>query len=181
VARYLGSSFTSGIGSGLESITFREGWLSSGNEEFKNRLLAYNREDCEALHRLCDFIRHSVVFAETKDTVPGRQEKVALSESLRRTGEGNRPKFKKAEFMLPEFARINRCAYFDYQSEKVYASVKRKVANTSRRPELLTLVSVLQTCEYSGINPLDFLLSGETSLAAGAKPRSMRARCRPTR
>jgi hypothetical protein len=31
--------------------------------------------------------------------------------------------------------------------------------------ELLTLVTVLQTCEYSGINPLQFLLSGGTSLA----------------
>lgn len=33
-------------------------------------------------------------------------------------------------------------------------------------PQLLTLVSVLQTCEYSDVNALRFLLSGEVTLTA---------------
>ena len=38
--------------------------------------------------------------------------------------------FKKAEFVLPEFEKVNRCAYFDYQREKVYARTKRKSRRT---------------------------------------------------
>ena len=40
--------------------------------------------------------------------------------------------------------------------------------------ELLTLVTVLQTCEYMGVNALQFLLSGGTSLAAMTGPK-----CKP--
>ena len=50
-----------------------------------------------------------------------------------------------------------------------FAKVRRFTDGTftsSSIEELLTLVTVLQTCEYCGIKPLRFLLSGETSLAA---------------
>ena len=81
VASFLGSEFASGIRSGMESIVFREKWRSSGDENLKNELIAYNREDCEALRTVCDFIRQSVALAEARDRVPGRQENIALSES----------------------------------------------------------------------------------------------------
>ena len=134
VASFLGFEFASAIGHGLQSIIYRERWLQSSDDQMKNQLLAYNREDCEALRKVCDFIRQSVALAEARGQVPGRQENVALSASLRRAGEGNRPAFKKAEFVLPEFDKINRCAYFDYQREKVYARTKRKVVALDHRP-----------------------------------------------
>ena len=48
-----------------------------------------------------------------------------LTESLRRPGEGNRPVFRKAEFACPEFELVNKCAYFDYQRDRVFARTKR--------------------------------------------------------
>jgi hypothetical protein len=65
-----------------------------------------------------------------------------------------------------------------------FAKVRRFTDGTftsSSIEELLTLVTVLQTCEYSGINPLQFLLSGETSLQAMTKWRErQQAHPRPT-
>jgi hypothetical protein len=55
-----------------------------------------------------------------------------------------------------------------------FANVRRFTDGTftsSSIEELLTLVTVLQTCEYSGVNPLKFLLSGETSLSGMAEGR----------
>lgn len=158
VARFLGCEFKSSVNSGLESIVFREKWRKSGDHNLKSDLIAYNREDCEALRTLCDFIRRSVSLAEKRDRVPGRQENVVLSDCLRKPGEGNRPVFKKAEFVLPEFEKINLCAYFDYQREKVYARAKRKPvagnhrrSHTMRRPSQDTEVVVkCDTCGYCG-------------------------------
>jgi hypothetical protein len=158
VATFLGAEFASAIGSGTESIVFREKWCNSGGDHLKNELIAYNREDCEALRTVCDFIRQSVALAEASSRVPGRQENVVFSERLRRTGEGNRPVFKKAEFVLPEFEKINRCAYFDYQREKIYARTKRKAvapnrhpSHTIRRPSQDTeVVLKCRTCPHCG-------------------------------
>jgi len=158
VASFLGSKFASGVGSGIESIVFREKWRKSGGEDLKHALVAYNKEDCEALQTVCDFIRQSVALAEARARVPGRPENVALSECLRRAGEGNRPMFKRAEFVLPEFEKVNRCAYFDYQREKVYARTKRKVvapdrrlSRTIRRPSQDSeVVMKCSTCPHCG-------------------------------
>ncbi len=161
-ASFLDYKFASGIDSGIESIVFREKWRSSGDENLKNELIAYNREDCEALRTVCDFIRQSVTLAEARDRVPGRQENIALSDCLRRAGEGNRPVFKKAEFVLPEFEKANRCAYFDYQRERVYARTKRKtvarnhpLSHTIRRPSQDTEVVVeCRICSHCGSSRL---------------------------
>ena len=50
-----------------------------------------------------------------------------------------------------------------------FAKVRRftdGMFTSSSIEELLTLVTVLQTCEYNGVNALQFLLSGEKTLAA---------------
>jgi len=142
VAAFLGCQLDSRIHSGAESIIFREQWEATPDNALRRDLVAYNREDCLALKMVCDFLRTSVGLATKRHKVPGRDEEMALSNTLRRAGEGNRPTFKTAEFALPEFDFANRCAYFDYQRERVYARASNKprarrqrkhVSRTSRR------------------------------------------------
>ncbi len=48
-----------------------------------------------------------------------------------------------------------------------FAKLRRFTDGTFTRAsveELLTIITVLQTCEYSGVNPLKFLLSGRSQL-----------------
>jgi hypothetical protein len=52
IGRYLGFHWPEGVGSGLESIVWRSRWEVSRDPEEKQRLLDYNRLDCEALERV---------------------------------------------------------------------------------------------------------------------------------
>ena len=125
VARFLGYEFKGKILTGIGSIIFRERWEKTADNTLKEALIAYNREDCEALMAICNFIRKSTALALGHEKVPGRNEEMVSTESLRKTGEGNRPVFKKAEFAFPEFDFVNKCAYFDYQRDRVFARTKR--------------------------------------------------------
>jgi len=149
VACFLGYEFKSQIQSGLLSIVFRERWEKTADDALKDALIAYNREDCEALRTICRFISKSTTLASAHENVPGRNVEVIPSEALRRVGEGNRPVFRKAEFACPEFDLVNKCAYFDYQRDRVFARTRQRpkkvrsqrAPNTVRRASLTTVVS----------------------------------------
>jgi len=159
VACFLGYEFKSQIQSGLLSIVFRERWEKTADDALKDALIAYNREDCEALRTICRFISKSTTLASAHENVPGRNVEVIPSEALRRVGEGNRPVFRKAEFACPEFDLVNKCAYFDYQRDRVFARTRQRpkkvrsqsVRKTVRRGSLSTVVSESRnTCAACG-------------------------------
>jgi hypothetical protein len=48
-------------------------------------------------------------------------------------------KFGKAEFCLPDFEFVNRCAYFDYERDRAYLRIKKNLSilkprATSKKP-----------------------------------------------
>jgi hypothetical protein len=71
------------------------------------------------------------------------------TDSLRKVGDGNRPIFRKAEFLYPEFETVNKCAYFDYQRDRVFVRTRRlprrlswqRRPMTKRRRSLATIIS----------------------------------------
>ncbi len=159
VARFLGYEFTSPIRSSIESIVVRERWEEMGDSALKAALIAYNREDCEALRTICSFIRQSAALAAAHEKVPGRNEEVIRTDALRRVGDGDRPVFRKAEFAYPEFELVNKCAYFDYQRDRVFARTRtrpknanpKRVLKTERRASLSTEISApRKTCMFCG-------------------------------
>ena len=106
-------------------MIFRERWERTGDASFKDALIRYNGQDCEALRTICSFVSRSTALASERNTVPGGTEGVMFTDSLRKVGEGNRPIFRKAEFFCPEFEVVNKCAYFDYQRDRVFARTRR--------------------------------------------------------
>ena len=159
VARFLGYEFTGPILSSVGSIVARERWEETGDNALKEALISYNRQDCEALRTVCSFMRQGPALAATHEKVPGRDEEVVRTDALRRTGEGNRPVFRKAEFAYPEFDLVNKCAYFDYQRDRVFARTSRRpktasprcVPKTERRASLSTDVSLARrSCALCG-------------------------------
>src|SRR5262249_34946538 len=97
VTSFLGYRFNNPIKSGLRSIIFRERWERTADDALKEALIEYNREDCEALKTICAFLSNSAALATERSTVPGRNEEVMSTDSLRKVGEGSRPIFRKAE------------------------------------------------------------------------------------
>ena len=61
VASYLGYRWSDGSASGLTALVWRSQWESSHDPSFREKLLAYNAEDCEAAERvteaLCEVCR----------------------------------------------------------------------------------------------------------------------------
>src|SRR5262249_26202614 len=114
IAGCLGFRWSGPDASGLQAIAWRHAWQTTRDETTKQRLLTYNEEDCSALQRVVEMLRSlgngtqrpaddtgpRVTGLEGVETSPGRKY-------------GNR------KFALPEFARITKCAYFDYQRDKV--------------------------------------------------------------
>jgi predicted RecB family nuclease len=149
VAGFLGFKFDNSVQSGIRSIMFRERWEETADHVLKDELIGYNRQDCQALKTVCEFVRKSTTLASARENIPGRDEKVHFAESLRKVGEGNRPIFRKAEFACPEFEIVNKCAYFDYQRDRVFARTQRlrrrsgpsRAKRTQRRPSLSTDIS----------------------------------------
>ena len=151
IASFLGYQFNNKVRSGVGSIVFRERWEETGDHVLKDALIGYNRQDCEALKTICEFVRKSTISASVGENIPGRNVEVVSAETLRKVGDGNRPVFKRSEFVCPEFAFVNKCAYFDYQRDRVLARTQRlpissrsqRAKNTKRRISLATEISEL--------------------------------------
>jgi predicted RecB family nuclease len=116
IARYLGFEWTDNAASGITSLMWRYYWERHKNHDYKEKLLLYNAEDCEAIERLTRFLlRLNNKQAEESST----DNEIIQAESLNPLYPFE-SKFGKAEFVLPEFQAINKAAYWDYQQEKVY-------------------------------------------------------------
>ncbi len=56
VARCLGSSWSDPAASGLQSLVWRARWEMTYAEEWRQKLLSYNLEDCLALKRVTELL-----------------------------------------------------------------------------------------------------------------------------
>jgi predicted RecB family nuclease len=54
LGRFLGAAWTDPQASGVQSLVWRHGWEMTREEQFRQSLLQYNREDCEAVRLLVD-------------------------------------------------------------------------------------------------------------------------------
>jgi hypothetical protein len=94
----------------LQSLVWRARWEQARESVWKDKLLTYNAEDCAALRKIVEFIQ-------------------ILGEAARHRGveAANRP-------TIPEdFDHVNRCAYFDYQREKVFLRTSKAIRRACLR------------------------------------------------
>ena len=119
IGRFLGCERTHKNATGLSTIVWRKSWEATGNPDFKARLIQYNQEDCRNLKRVCELV---VRLTEPESL------KSASSEPLLKTVRTDdllqeRPYwdlFTPHAFASDDFKQITKCAYFDYQREKVF-------------------------------------------------------------
>jgi len=106
IATFLGFNWSDPNASGLQSILWRQQWEQSKDKAWKEKIVIYNREDCNALR-----------MQNTSQIHPEKPLDI----------------FKKINFIFPELERINSCAYFDYQRSKVYCRTNPRVNKTIKR------------------------------------------------
>jgi predicted RecB family nuclease len=142
VASYLGYRWTYPGASGQNARVWRCQWELSRDPIFKDRLIAYNIDDCKALELVFGSIERLCARGadgyETGGLVQGSD--VVKVDGLKREYP---QKYRRNHFANSELDYVNQCAYWDYQRSKVYlrtsVAVKKAVHRGSKRVELAQL------------------------------------------
>jgi predicted RecB family nuclease len=128
VGTFLGATWSAANASGVQSIAWRLAWEGNRDEAVKRQLLTYNQEDCLALRRVTEFLVAACAGAAGQP--PGDGPEVASAQDIRPAGAFH---FGPQQFFCPELAAINRCAYADYQRDKVYVRTCPAMRESLRR------------------------------------------------
>ena len=144
IAGYLGFRWSEENPSGLNSIMMRERWEKNRNNDLKDRLLLYNLEDCYATKKVTE---HLFTISSGKLQNDNIEDSRTLFVKDFKFPE-NRT-FKKNDFVVKEFNLINKCAYFDYQRDKIYIRSnktlkKRLNRNIKKRKQILKPNKVIE-------------------------------------
>jgi predicted RecB family nuclease len=116
VARYLGFNWSEANASGIQSIVWRSTWEMTREDVVKQKLIAYNAEDCKALAKVSDSVIG--LTSPQASLVAPSSSNVVQAESL---PSGMFRKFGTSQYQLPELNQVNRAAYWDYQRTRVMA------------------------------------------------------------
>ncbi len=122
IGPYLGFRWTWPRASGAAAPLLRRAWELGGDDGFKRELIGYNMDDCRAAATVADALMRLCGGASDLNAV----DVGSLEVSFQRT-------FGKFDSALPEFAKINDAAYWDYQRSKVYARTDRTVRQSVRK------------------------------------------------
>lgn len=124
LGRYLGCRWTDEHASGIQSIVWRRKWEDSHDEEWKQRLITYNLEDCAALKKVTEFLYVSIAGADSVSGKPTGDTSEAESPRVTKVDDIDNLAYPSqwgpVRFVHPDYNQINRCAYFDYQRQRVY-------------------------------------------------------------
>lgn len=96
--------------SGIESIAWRMRWEATHERKWKDKLTAYNLEDCVALRRVTEFIYSAIAAVDpARDSRPSTEggPAIALVQEIDRLGSDRRR--GRVRFFHPDFEHISNC------------------------------------------------------------------------
>src|SRR5262249_5972817 len=128
IGQYLGCHWGDENVSGLQSWVWRARWDHDREQCWKDKLLAYNAEDCQALRKGTEFVQAIGEMARRRgekrvDRTAGHP--VVWEDEL--VAPPSRKEWCQQTFTLEDFDYVNRCAYFDYQREKVFLRTSKAI------------------------------------------------------
>ena len=115
-ANFLGFKWVEAGASGLKSIAWRCQWEESREAAFRERLITYNAEDCEALSLVADAVRQLVV--RTEDGNDSGKLSAVRADAVEFA---KRSKWRTFSSPVSGFEYINSAAHWSYQRSRVYA------------------------------------------------------------
>jgi predicted RecB family nuclease len=121
-AKHLGCERATPEGTGLQSIIWRNEWERSRDSDLREQLATYNKSDCLILRRLTEFMIH-----QTSSTSAEGETGTSVSRTSEMTmARPHWQMFAPKQYALEDLKHIARCAYFDYQREKVFVRTHRE-------------------------------------------------------
>jgi predicted RecB family nuclease len=119
IGRFLGFERADVDATGLQSIIWRKTWNVNRAPGIKALLLRYNEDDCRTLKQIFESIRGLIAPESTSPTGPRTAFKTTRTEELAT----DRPRwelFRPREYASEDMKKVAKCAYFDYQRDKVF-------------------------------------------------------------
>jgi predicted RecB family nuclease len=132
IGRFLGHQWTDAGASGIQSMYWRETWERTRAVAVQECLVIYNKEDCMALKKLCEFIRDSET-ARLEVATQGTGTPSVIQTSSLLKPRPKWPTYGRATFALGDLERASQCAYFDYQRERVYVRTNKRFKQINKR------------------------------------------------
>lgn len=136
IGKLLGYDWYHPAVTGLNTIIWRTAWNQCKDQEAKNKLTIYNEDDCKALKLLCDFISRS----NDPDKLSDNDLPKACHTQRMLMKRPYWQLFDPKTYAIDDFKHISKCAYFDYQREKVLIrtephikALKKKTKKQQRR------------------------------------------------
>ncbi len=124
IARFLGFEWQGPVRSGVDSIVCRCKWEKTNEERCREDLLRYNREDCQAVMSV---FNHLAVLGHVPSGSPAE---IAETDGL---FDSTANSFSRKTFAIPVMETITKCAYFNYQQQKVFFRTDKNVRRSVRR------------------------------------------------
>ena len=137
VASFLDYKWSPNVRSGLHSLLRRHEWETTRRPIIKDYLVTYNAEDCEALETVVRAIAQ--MCGEGNEIATLRHLNATHADTLRADSSYN---LGPVDFVLPELADVNKCAYWDYQRDRIYVRSYpglKRVRTTERRKKRRSL------------------------------------------
>jgi predicted RecB family nuclease len=144
VGRYLGFEWAWPQASGAATPLLRRVWEISADNELKCKLIDYNMDDCRAAAIVADAITH--ICGDDGTSGLNTVNVSSLEVPFQRT-------YGRLECVLPEFEKINKAAYWDYQRSKVYVRTDKTIQRTVQKSQDRTKTIAVEKEEVVGDVP----------------------------
>ena len=123
VGRYLGFEWTWPQASGAAAPLLRRAWELGADDGFKRELVGYNMDDCRAAAAVADALAR----------ICGGGASGLNAVDVGSLDVGFQHTWGRFVGALPEFAKINDAAYWDYQRDKIYIRSNRSLRRAAER------------------------------------------------
>lgn len=131
IARVMGFEWTDPLSSGLQSIVWRHRWEESCDPTIREKLIAYNAEDCEALR----LVAHVLGRLSEQDIGPdkslGLGPGIVHAELL---GKNLPSRWREFKSPISDLEQINIAAHWHYQRDRVFVRSRLEKTTPIRRP-----------------------------------------------
>ena len=131
IASFLGFKWSTPAPSGQRSLLLRHTWEVSGDAHSKQELVAYNADDCEALESVVKTIQQVIPTGGGGPTAVRHPSAIDI-DTLKPTWPYT---LGRVDFALPELEIINRCAYWDYQRDRIYIRSNPRLRHSDEPPK----------------------------------------------
>jgi predicted RecB family nuclease len=130
IAGHLGFNWSTVNPSGLRSLMLRHKWELTNEERFKIELLSYNQDDCEAL----EVVVKAITAISPREDFSANTEQHPNAVQVESIENMSWPfSYGKKEFTFSEFAYITKCAYWDYQRNRVYVRTNKHINKIAKK------------------------------------------------